>query len=125
MFKRVTAYPLVLVAILGNTLNLTKATMCVPIPGFNAKKLFFFLKFKNMKRIFVQFHFTTFRPGHAKMFLMPYVNNKGADQPAHLHSADQPVHPHSLISNFVVLCLDSNMYTCFIQIFNILASFCS
>ena len=29
---------------------------------------------------------------------MPYVNNKGADQPAH---------PHSLISTFVVGCLDS------------------
>ena len=29
---------------------------------------------------------------------MPYVNNKGADQPAH---------PHSLISTFVVPCLDS------------------
>ena len=30
--------------------------------------------------------------------VMPYVNNKGADQPAHLHS---------LISAFVVRCLDS------------------
>ena len=39
--------------------------------------------------------------GHAKMCLMPYVNNKGADQPAH---------PRSLISTFIVLCLDS-MYT--------------
>ena len=29
---------------------------------------------------------------------MPYANNKGADQPAH---------PRSLISTFVVLCLDS------------------
>ena len=29
---------------------------------------------------------------------MPYTNNKGADQ---------PVHPHSLISAFVVCCLDS------------------
>ena len=37
-------------------------------------------------------------PGHAKMCLMPYANNKGADQPAH---------PHSLISTFVVRCLDS------------------
>ena len=37
-------------------------------------------------------------PGHAKMCLMPYANNKGADQPAHLHS---------LISTFVVHCLDS------------------
>ena len=31
---------------------------------------------------------------------MPYANNKGADQPAH---------PHSLISTFVVRCLDSIM----------------
>ena len=37
-------------------------------------------------------------PGHAKMCFMPYANNKGADQ---------PVHPHSLISTFVVRCLDS------------------
>ena len=31
---------------------------------------------------------------------MPYANNKGADQ---------PVHPHSLISAFVVRCLDSRI----------------
>ena len=37
-------------------------------------------------------------PGHAKMCLMPYANNKGADQPAH---------SRSLISTFVVRCLDS------------------
>ena len=37
-------------------------------------------------------------PGHAKTCLMPYANNKGADQPAH---------PRSLISTFVVRCLDS------------------
>ena len=36
-------------------------------------------------------------PGHAKMCLMPFAN-KGADQPAH---------PRSLISTFVVHCLDS------------------
>ena len=40
----------------------------------------------------------TFGQGHAKMCLMPYANNKGADQPAH---------PRSLISTFVVRCLDS------------------
>ena len=34
-------------------------------------------------------------PGHEKMYLMPYANNKGADQPAH---------PRSLISAFVVRC---------------------
>ena len=32
------------------------------------------------------------------MFHIPYANNKGADQPAH---------PRSLISTFVVHCLDS------------------
>ena len=37
-------------------------------------------------------------PGHAKMCLMSYANNKGADQPAH---------PRRLISAFVVRCLDS------------------
>ena len=36
--------------------------------------------------------------GHAKMCLMLYANNKGADQ---------PMHPCSLISIFVVRCLDS------------------
>ena len=36
-------------------------------------------------------------PGHVKMCLMPYANNKNADQPAH---------PHSLISTFIVPCLD-------------------
>ena len=34
---------------------------------------------------------------------MLYANNKGADQP------DQPAHPRSLISAFVVRCLDSVM----------------
>ena len=37
-------------------------------------------------------------PGHEKTCLMSYANNKGADQPAH---------PRSLISTFVVRCLDS------------------
>ena len=37
-------------------------------------------------------------PDHAKMCLMAYVNN---------NSADQPAHPRSLISTFVVRCLDS------------------
>ena len=40
----------------------------------------------------------TMEPGHEKMCLMPYANNKGADQPAH---------PRSLISAFVVRCLGS------------------
>ena len=37
-------------------------------------------------------------PGHEKMCLMSYANNKGADQTAH---------PLSLISAFIVRCLDS------------------
>ena len=41
-----------------------------------------------------------FGTGHAKTFLMPYANNKGADQPAHLRS---------LISPFVVCCIGSMM----------------
>ena len=39
-------------------------------------------------------------PGHEKMGLMPYANNKDADQPAH---------PRSLISVFVAHCLCSTM----------------
>ena len=39
-----------------------------------------------------------YEPGHEKMCLMSYANNKGADQTAH---------PRSLISAFVVRCLDS------------------
>ena len=39
-----------------------------------------------------------FEPSHEKMCLMSYANNKGADQPAH---------PRSLISAFIVRCLDS------------------
>ena len=38
-----------------------------------------------------------YEPGHEKMCLIPYANHKGADQPAH---------PRSLISAFVVRCLD-------------------
>ena len=37
-------------------------------------------------------------PSHEKTIFLPYANNKGADQPAH---------PRSLISTFVVRCLDS------------------
>ena len=40
------------------------------------------------------------QPHHEKTCLMPYANNK---------SADQPVHPRSLISIFVVHCLDSKI----------------
>ena len=42
-------------------------------------------------------HFT-YEPGHEKMCLMSYANNKGADQSAH---------PRTLISAFFVRCLDS------------------
>ena len=38
-----------------------------------------------------------YEPGHEKMCLMSYANNKGADQSAHVRS---------LISAFVVRCLD-------------------
>ena len=37
-------------------------------------------------------------PGHEKMYLMSYANNKGADHPAHARS---------LISAFVVRCVDN------------------
>ena len=40
-------------------------------------------------------------PSHVKTSLMPYENNKGADQPAH---------PCSLISTFVVHCLGSMIW---------------
>ena len=43
----------------------------------------------------------TFEPGHEKMCLKSYADNKAADQPAH---------PRSLISAFVVRCLDSIIY---------------
>ena len=42
----------------------------------------------------------TCEPSHEKMCLMSHANNKGADQPAH---------PRSLISAFVVRCLDSKI----------------
>ena len=46
------------------------------------------------------------------MCLMAYVNNKGADQPAHLHS---------LVSTFVVRYLDSMIGILAIASFKILA----
>ena len=49
---------------------------------------------------FINFKPEISEPGHVKMCLMSYANNKGADQPAHLRS---------LISTFVVHCLDSVM----------------
>ena len=51
----------------------------------------------------VKFHKCTceYMPGHAKTCLVPYANNKGADQPAH---------PRSLISTFVVRCWNSMIF---------------
>ena len=56
-----------------------------------------------------------YEPDHEKMCLMPYANNKGADQPAH---------PRSLISAFVVRCLDSMISLDSIAEISRLASFC-
>ena len=44
------------------------------------------------------FHFNLIEPCHEKICIMPYANNKGADQPAQMRS---------LISAFVVRRLDS------------------
>ena len=54
-----------------------------------------------------------------EILFLTYANNKGADQ---------PVHPRSLISAFVVRCLDSrqyNIYTFYSHKFKTLASLCS
>ena len=60
------------------------------------------------------FHGDLGRRSCEKLF-MPYANNKDADQPAH---------PCSLISVFVICCLDT-IYSFCIQNFNSLASLCS
>ena len=74
-------------------------------------KVFWPLGFVNVcVHYFIFYMYVLNGPGHAKMCLMPYANNKGADQPAH---------PRSLISTFVVRCLDSMICI------KILASFCS
>ena len=54
---------------------------------------------------------TSFESRHENMCLISYANNKGTDQPAH---------PRSLISAFVVRCLDSIIS----RNFKTLASFC-
>ena len=70
-------------------------------------KLNNFFKYSNIfKYYFPPSHRNEFKeftnePGHEKMCLMSYANNKGADQPAHLRS---------LISAFVVRCLDSIIF---------------
>ena len=55
-------------------------------------------KEKKLLRWVTEWFTLLYEPGHEKMCLMSYANNKGADQPAH---------PRSLISPFVVHCLDS------------------
>ena len=50
--------------------------------------------------MFVPIDMNVYEPSHEKTCLMSYANNKGADQPAH---------PRSLISAFIVRCLDSVM----------------
>ena len=62
----------------------------------------------------VKINFLIYEPGHAKMCLMSYANNKGANQPAH---------PRSLISAFVVRYLDS-ISRFYSRNFKTLASFC-
>ena len=55
--------------------------------------------------------------GAMRKHVMSYANNE---------SADQPAHPRSLISAFIVRCLDSVMSSCFYnQNFKLHASFCS
>ena len=73
-----------------------------------------FSSFSSVSSVFVKRHQTG--PGHAKVCLMPYANNKGADQPAH---------PRSLISTFVVRCLNSIMPLVSISEISRLASRCS
>ena len=73
--------------------------------GFDMRQLiFYFLPLSDAGIIF--FFLKVFKiivllePYHEKICLMPYADNKGADQLAH---------PHSLISPLVVRCLDSTI----------------
>ena len=61
---------------------------------------FFLIQTLNYCSFHYHYNFTL-GPGHEKTCLMPYANNKGADQPAH---------PRSLISTFVVRYLYSMIY---------------
>ena len=71
---------------------------------------------KHMLSVMLQHpNWLLFEPGHEKMCLMSYANNKGADQPAH---------PRSLISAFVVRCLISIISLDSIAEISRLASFC-
>ena len=58
----------------------------------------FSLMFKSRKLLYMTFISVTIWATSWENLFMPYANNKGADQPAH---------PRSLISAFVVRCLDS------------------
>ena len=62
--------------------------------------LFFHVSKKNSlnKLLLLYLNLKLYEPGHEKMCLMSYANNKGADQ--HMHWC-------SLSSTFVVRCLDS------------------
>ena len=61
--------------------------------------MYLFVNFSTTFIYLVLHHYESlYEPGHEKMCLMSYANNKDADQPAH---------PRSLISTFVVRCLDS------------------
>ena len=60
----------------------------------------YIFKFHQLQNYLAQLFIIIYEPGHEKMCLMSYANNKGADQ---------PVHPRSLISAFVARCLDSIM----------------
>ena len=59
--------------------------------------LIFFSNYVSLKAFGCHLNLS-YGPGHAKTCLMSYANNKGAVQPAH---------PCSLISTFVIHCLDS------------------
>ena len=70
-----------------------------------------FMIFKLIKIFFKYeycFNNLLYEPRHAKTCLMPYANNKGADQPAHPRSLISAF-VRSLISAFVVRCLDSRI----------------
>ena len=71
------------------------------MPCFQRIFLFFFSNYFAIPPSLV-----LYEPGHEKMCLMSCANNKGADQPAH---------PRSLISTFVVRCLDSIISLVFIS----------
>ena len=62
-----------------------------PVPSRSLEQTLYLLSYRG------QF-WRLYGPGHVKMCLMPYANNKGADQPPR---------PRSLISSFVVCCLAS------------------